>query len=404
MKRVLNSFRDRARQFLPFLKNCRMPILLALGLLIGCKQEQLAMLDTPRGPFALAVPENGAYTGVYADFGDKEDDVSLDKIENFEQLVGKHQAIIASSSYWGEGTFPKANVNIIVRHHSIPLIFWSPWDKPYDQDLIAKNGPDKFNLPSIVAGKWDGYIDQWADAAKQIDSPIFVSWGNEMNGNWFPWSGFFYGAGAPVPGSTPNPNPTPVPGYRKDLKAPPYPLQGPELYKKAFRHVVDRVRARGVKNVLWVFHANNYSEPSDMWNVAAQYYPGSDYVDWLGLSVYGEQVRGVDSFSDFTPLFEWPTQEIHAIDPTKPVMLTEWGVGEFPKEGSKADWIRDAFVDMPQRSYVKAAIFWNERWQNSDDSYSNLHVNSSPEALAAYRKGVAQPYWLGEPILKPKTQ
>ncbi|HEY5892968.1 MAG TPA: glycosyl hydrolase [Chthoniobacterales bacterium] len=380
-----------------------LPFLAAIAVLYsGCEQKPAAVQGPPKGPFTVAVPENGAYTGVYADFGDNEDDVTLDKIENFEQLVGKRQAIVASSSYWGEGSFPTANVNIIVRHHSIPLIFWSPWDKPYDQDVIARNGPDKFNLPSVVSGKWDAYIDQWADAARQVGSPIFVSWGNEMNGNWFPWSGSFYGAGAQVPGSTPYPHPTPVPGYDPSVSVPPYPLQGPELYKKAFRYVVDRVRARGAKNILWVFHANNYSEPPDMWNVAAQYYPGSDYVDWLGLSVYGEQVHGVDSFTTFAPLFKWPTQEIHAIDPSKPVMLTEWGVGEFPKEGSKSDWIRDAFAAMPKRSYVKAAIFWNERWQNSDDTYSNLHVNSSPEALAAYRDGVAQPYWLSEPILKPQ--
>jgi hypothetical protein len=35
------------------------------------------------------------------DFGDEEDDVTLETIEDFEQMVGKHQAIIASSSYWG---------------------------------------------------------------------------------------------------------------------------------------------------------------------------------------------------------------------------------------------------------------------------------------------------------------
>src|SRR5262245_12204807 len=70
----------------------------------------------------LAIPDHGIYAGAYMGFGDREDDVSLDKIEAFESLVGKRQAIIASSSYWGEQTFPDANVRLISRHGAVPLI------------------------------------------------------------------------------------------------------------------------------------------------------------------------------------------------------------------------------------------------------------------------------------------
>ena len=50
---------------------------------------------------------------------------------------------------------------------------------------------------------------------------------------------------------------------------------------------------------------------------------------------------------------------------------------------------------------MKAAVYWHERWQNADQSYSNLRVNSSIEALDAYRKGIANPDWLGNLILRP---
>jgi hypothetical protein len=52
-----------------------------------------------------------------------------------------------------------------------------------------------------------------------------------------------------------------------------------------------------------------------------------------------------------------------------------------------------------RRNYprLKAAVFWHERWQNADGSYSNLRVNSSPGSLKAYREGVADPFWLGRP-------
>ena len=342
----------------------------------------------------LAIPEHGIYTGAYADFGDREDEVTLEKIEAFEALVGKHQAILASSSYWGEQSFPVANLKIIARHNAIPLVFWSPWDRPYKEG----RGPDKYSLRRIIAGEHDAYIDRWADCAKEHAAPIMVSFCNEMNGAWFPWSGDQYGGGKMIPGSDPAR------------------FEGPEIFKQAWRHVVDRVRARGAGNVLWVFHTMDFSMPNDVWNLAAQYYPGADYVDWMGFSLYGNQFVSDHEWAPFFDLIDWPYKEMTLLDPKKPIMLCEWGVGEFPKVGDKGAWIRDGFklmADEKKFPRLKAAVFWHERWQNSADevdestkenagTFSDLRVNSSPGALDAYRKGVATPYFLSEPIWAPK--
>ncbi len=235
--------------------------------LIGCREHVAVAQVDPNGPVEVVIPQHSAYTGAFMDFGDEEDDVTLEMIEDFEQMVGKHQAIIASSSYWGEQTFPTANLNVVWRHGSLPLVFWSPWDKPY----VQNRGPDKFNLIDIIAGKWDAYIYKWADGAREFGHPMIVAFGVEMNGDWFPWSGTFYG------------------GEDWDDAADNW--KGPENFRRAYRHVVDRVRARGATNIKWMFHANNYSYPLDTWNFAPAYYPGSDYVDWLGLSVYGQQFK-----------------------------------------------------------------------------------------------------------------
>ena len=341
----------------------------------------------------LAIPAHGIYTGAYIEFGDKEDDVTLEKIEGFEKMVGKQQAIVASSSYWGEQTFPAANARLIARHGSVPLIFWSPWDRPY----MEGRGPDKYSLTSILAGEHDAYIALWADAARAHGGPLMVSFCNEMNGSWFPWSGVHYGAGKVIPGSKPEC------------------YEGPELFKKAWRHVVDRVRARGAANVLWVFHVMDYCDPLDEWNLAAQYYPGGGYVDWMGFSLYGIQFPSDREWAPFVPLFDWPYTELALIDPDKPIMLCEWGVGEFPKKGDKGQWIRDGFRTMAEeKKYprLKAAVYWNERWQNSATDadvdanenagkYSDLRVNSSPGAVEAYRQGAASPFFLADPILAP---
>ena len=51
-----------------------------------------------------------------------------------------------------------------------------------------------------------------------------------------------------------------------------------------------------------------------------------------------------------------------------------------------------------EEKFIMHADFWHERWQNGDQSISNLRVNSSPEALAAYRTGISAPFWLSRPL------
>jgi len=349
----------------------------AMVSLSACRKNSLTQVSIdPNGPVEVVIPEQGAYTGAFMDFGDEEDDVTLEMIEDFETLVGKHQDIIASSSYWGEQNFPTANLNVLWRHGSLPLVFWSPWDKPYEQN----RGPDKFSLSEIIAGKWDAYIDKWADAARAFSHPLIVAFGVEMNGDWFPWSGIYYG------------------GDQWDNAYDNW--RGPENFKAAYHHVVDRVRARGATNVKWMFHTNNYSYPLDTWNFAPSYYPGSDYVDWLGLSVYGQQFKD-EPWANIPSLVDWPYEEMCRLDPKKPIMIAEWATGEFPHSGPKGEWIKQGLEFFRGRyPRIKAAIYWHERWQNPDQSYSNLRVNSSVESLNAYRDGVGNPGWLGNLILR----
>lgn len=357
-------------------------VFLIWGLLCaGCRHEE-PVRAVEEDPKEFVMPDNGAYTGAYVDFGEGEDDVTYDAIADFERLTGKHLALVAFGNFWGEQAFPDKTMKIVSGYGAIPLIFWSPWDKPYAEN----QGPDRFNLPDILAGKWDVYIDQWADAARSYGKPILVSWGLEMNGTWFPWSGSFYDGGR-VTGE-------------KDGR----PLYaGPELVKQAYRYVVDRVRARQAKNILWGFHVNHHSVPQTSWNRIAQYYPGPDYVDWLAVSVYGKMVRA-EGWISFSTVMDASYRDLCELDPHKPIIVAEWGVGEFPSR-SKGEFVAKAFSDMQTRyPRVRGAVFWHERWENKDGSYSNLRVNSSPGSLDAYRQGVASPYWIDQPQFRPQGQ
>lgn len=358
----------------------------------GSPASEAPATPTPRPPSTFAVPEHGLYAGAYIEAGDNEDEVSIEKIERFEEMVGKHQPIIASSSYWGEQTFPDANVRLIARHGSVPLIFWSPWDRPY----VEGRPPDRFSLENIIAGQHDAYVDKWADGAREFGYPLIISFGNEMNGSWFPWSGMHYGADKVIPGTNP-------PQY-----------EGPETFKKAWRHLVDRFRARGAKNVQWVLHMMDFSMPNEDWNLAKQYYPGRDYCDWMGFSLYGAQFPSDEDYPDFFSCFDWPYTELAMLDPHKPIMLCEWGAAELPEKGDKGEWIRGAFKVMKDTKHyprLKAAVFWHERWQNSAGEeggdkenagkYSDLRVNSSPGALKAYQMGMKDPFFVEKVDFRP---
>ena len=75
--------------------------------------------------------------------------------------------------------------------------------------------------------------------------------------------GTYYGGGRPIAGTDP-------PRY-----------VGPEYFKRAYRYIVDRVRARGATNVLWVFHVNNFPEPYErLERIRAIIIPGR--ITWIG--------------------------------------------------------------------------------------------------------------------------
>src|SRR5678815_5690703 len=58
-------------------------LLLALGialLLADCKKPSATAAVDPNGPVEVAIPEHGVYTGAFMDFGDAEDDVTLETV------------------------------------------------------------------------------------------------------------------------------------------------------------------------------------------------------------------------------------------------------------------------------------------------------------------------------------
>jgi len=316
---------------------------------------------------------SGCYTGIFPGWGDNEENVSTQELNNLEELTGKSIAFTPFSVFWGENTVSGVQLEAIAQYGAVPMLRLMPWGAPYWVDGYQ----EAYSLQRIINGEFDQFLTDWADQVKTFGRPMMINFGVEMNGNWFPWSGTFQGGGTTT-------------GYGDPTKA-----DGPERFVDAFRHIIDLFRNRGVTNATWYFHANHESYPDESWNTISAYYPGDDYIDWLGFSVYGVQYQD-ESWEGFRTLMTPAYNTICALSTNKPLILAEWGVGEFPAKGDKATWYTEALASIPtDYPGVKIAVVYSERWQNDDSSWSDLRIDSSPAALSAYQTGIASDYYLG---------
>jgi hypothetical protein len=309
----------------------------------------------------VAPPASGLYHGAMPSLlhDDLTGDRSAERVRSFERLADRDLAWVYFSDNWFDGIeFPRAAVDSIEGTGAVPFIRLMPrsgWEE-------GKADP-RYGLATIAEGRFDAELRRWARDARATRLPMLVDFAPEMNGNWFPWSGAFAG------------------GERG----------GAQAYKAAYRHVVDVFRAEGAENVGFAFHANVRSAPDEPWNDLAAYYPGDDYVDWIGVSAYG----GVFPGFDWEPLrrsLDEAYPKLAALSATKPIAVLETGVIE--EQGKdKAAWIRAAYRALRSGRYprVKAAVWWHERWVNDDDRVSDVRIDSDAAATAAYRSAVASP-------------
>lgn len=251
----------------------------------------------------LEPSSRGIYLSAFPDFGGSEDQVTAERLKTFTDLA-QHDVAWAyfSNNWYKEIKFPKTQVELLHASGHVPFIRMMMRS---DTDVL----PDpKYNLQMILDGKFDAELRQWAKDAMALQYPILVEFGPEPNGNWFPWSGRWNGAGEST----------------KFKGAP----DGPTRFKLAYRHIINLFRAEGVNNITWFFHANAGSDPDEAWNKVSNYYPGDDYIDWVGLSVYGPQRGKIDSYEPFRVIMDYAYPEIVAATGSKPIAILEFGITE----------------------------------------------------------------------------
>ncbi|MCF6241683.1 MAG: glycoside hydrolase family 26 protein [Bacteroidales bacterium] len=252
----------------------------------------------------LTADENGIYHAAFPDFGGTEDMVSRERILAFESLVKKNIVWAYFSNNWyTKIQFPKTEVELIRNAGKLPFIRLMP------RSNFDEGGPDpNYTMQKIINGDFDTELIQWAKDAAASDIPLLAEFGTEMNGNWFPWNGQYNGGE--------------VADEYGALDLP----DGPERFRDAYRHIIDLCRQNGANNITWFFHVDAYGEPDAAWNNIQNYYPGDEYIDWLGVSIYGPQERDED-YQEFEEILDDIYPKLTALS-DKPVAILEFAITE----------------------------------------------------------------------------
>lgn len=321
----------------------------------------------------LLPPESGIYHTAFSTMYSSSNNVSENEVPYFENLAGRKIVWLNFSNDWFNGIkFPLESVKNIWKSGALPSIRIMPWAS---YDKYDKTYP----LKKIVNGDFDDKLKVWANDLQKCGIPVLIDFAAEPNGDWFPWSGVYNGAG------------------RKDGYGDKTIADGPELYRDSYMHVINLFKDEGVTKVTWVFHVNGIGAPAEEWNKIKNYYPGDEYIDWIGFSGYGAQRWG-EGYQRFIDIIDSAYIELTALSDTKPIAVLEFGVADYLPNVNKALWIQTALytVQMPQFSRIKAVGWWHSTWKNADGTISAIQIDSSPESLKFYKEAIAQPVFVSE--------
>jgi hypothetical protein len=270
-------------------------------------------------------------------------------ISEFEAITQKKHA--SYFTYCGYGMpFPKAFVDKVKAAGGAPQIAFEP-----------NNGLDEVND--------DAYLRAWARDAARSRVPIFLRWASEMNGPWIAW--------------------------HKD----------PVQYVEKFR-LVTQVMREEAPNVAMVW--TPFAEPQ---RLIPPFYPGDEWVDWIGMNIYSVYVNNGDPNR---PAYDKdPVAWLRFLNdnfPNKPIHISEFA-STFYCKGTDHDTVEFGIEKMtrfysaikdefPRVKSVNWFLWDTIAGKKANNNYSFL---GDGRALLAYRNTVSDPYFLSAVKYDPKA-
>jgi hypothetical protein len=288
---------------------------------------------------------------------------SYERIINLEDTIHTVFPLISVYNAWGSKEtekFPELAVQTIVNLGSTPVITWEPWLNDFDVEeypgIPAPDKRGKGSLRAIANGTYDNYIKNWAQKLKEIQKPVLLRFGHEMNDPYrYPWG----------------------PQNNK-----------PKDYVNAWKHIRKIFDSLQINNVIWVW------APHPAYGYLDAFYPGDEYVDYIGI--------GILNFGTAATWSKWWTfEELFGVNYdkfssfNKPIMITEFG--SLVVGGNRGHWFADALKKIPKKyPLLKSIVFFHYpadktitsktvSWYFIDDKESrdsiSYQINKWPDSL-----------------------
>ena len=272
---------------------------------------------SPAAPPSAAAPaKRTAMLGVYTPGAPE----SYTGIRAFTAMTGVRPGVVVYYSGWME-RFQARFAEMAARHRAAPLVQMDPTD---------------VSLTAIASGQYDPYLRSYAAAVKAFGDRVIISFGHEMNGNWYSWA---------------------------------HQHTSPAAFVAAWRHIVTIFRQQGAGNVTWLWTVNvidsKHGIPSP-----ARWWPGDSYVTWVGIDGYYLKPSWT-----FASLFGPTIRAVRTLT-LAPILISE--TSATPAAGKPAK-IADLFAGI--RAYGLLGFVWFD--VNKDEDWTI----SDSAASAAYRRG-----------------
>lgn len=288
------------------------------------------------------------------------------KLAKFEPEYGMYIGMYSEQDPAMHNNFTKSE-SVYGSKHAHYLAY-TPYDAPFPKQYAvnAKQAGAGLQIawePSngLDSVQDNAHLREWARAAKATGIPIFLRYASEMNGNWVVWHG------------------------------------DPQKYIEKFRLVHD-VMAEEAPNVAMVWSPGDV--PAYSMDV---YYPGDDYVDWVGVNMYTEpyengnpetaNMQGTSPIERLDYLYKTYSDR-------KPLMISETAVSHFahiPQE-SFTDYgllnLHRLYQIMPLKyPRLKSINYFNVDLKNRE-SRNNYLLGDNEAMKKLYSSMIAAPFYL----------
>ncbi|MDF2725200.1 MAG: copper amine oxidase [Paenibacillus sp.] len=307
---------------------------------------------------------------LYASAAANEDNVqpyasTTGKLAKYEPEYGMYFGIYSEQDGFMGNEYAKSKA-IYGRNHSMYLAYATygeefPWR--YADHAKGVGGALQIAwqpLSGIDVVQDDAYLHQWAREAKAQGIPIFVRFAGEMNGDWTPWT------------------------------------VEPAKYIEKFR-IVAEVMHREAPNVAMVW------SPGDVprYNMD-NFYPGDEYVDWVGVSLYTEPYshgNPEESMLASTPIEK--LEELYALyADRKPLMLSETAISHITNKDQRSHHnyamlnLDRLYRIMPLKyPRLKAITYFNVDLKGKE-SLNNYLLQDDQPLFQLYKSIINEPYMI----------